>query len=84
MFRTVWLENPAVACAEDVPDIGLAAHDATHLAGADEACADVDDADEDDADAGMSATAPRASAIPPTTAASRRVPVVTDDNDFTP
>jgi hypothetical protein len=79
MFRTVWLENPAVAWAEDVPDIGLAAQEATHLA------ADPDedeDDDEDDADAGTTATTPRASAMPPKTATSRLAPVLMDDSDF--
>jgi hypothetical protein len=70
MFRTVWLENPVV------PDIGLAAQDATHLV------ADEDeDEDEDEDDAGTSATTPRASDAcedggePP-------APVLTDDSDF--
>jgi hypothetical protein len=65
MFRTVWSENPAVAWAEAVPGIGLAAHDATQPP-----CDRAVVPEANDADAGTTAAA-TAIAIPPPAAVSR-------------
>ena len=78
MLRTVWSEKLVL------PDIGLAAQEATHPCRAPEAAEAAAVARAGDAAAaGTMAAAPRTSAAPPRMAASRLVPALTDDSDFT-
>jgi hypothetical protein len=76
MLRTVWSEKLVV------PDIGLAAQEATHAAGRADG-AEPADPEPDDAAAGTTVAALTTSAAPPRTAANRLGRLVTDDSNFT-
>jgi hypothetical protein len=75
MLRTVWSEKLVV------PDIGLAAQDATQPGR--DAGAEPDGPEPEDAAAGTTAAAPTTSAAPPTMAVSRLELPVTDDSNVT-